>query len=245
VKTLDDRVPVSVVASMLGISVVAFHQLVGKGVVPREGRAGYPLRDTVKACCEYYRKIAAGRSEEGEQKVLASARARAALATAEQMELRTQIARGKYVPLDALRVALDDMIITYRQELLRAIPSAAAAVVIKFAPEACNEVHEAVDDAVREALNRFADGVSNLTTDHPPIATQPTQPRRWRGPAPRGIGHDRNRDGEEVPATGDFGTDAYARHRGAVDGLESGTSNGLAPPDGRDQRCNGIALLTR
>jgi phage terminase Nu1 subunit (DNA packaging protein) len=108
-QSLDDRVPGPVIAGLLGISVVNFHQLIGKGIIERQGRKGYPLRDTVKAFCEYWRKIAAGRGEEGEQKTLSSARARAALAQAEQMELRTQIARGNYVPKEELRLSIEDL----------------------------------------------------------------------------------------------------------------------------------------
>src|SRR6516164_6096358 len=162
-KSLDDRVPGPVIAGMLGISVVSFHQLIGKGVVEREGRKGYPLRDTVRACCEYYRKIASGRSEGGEQKVLASARARAAVAQAEQMELRTAIARGNHIPKDALCFGLQGFIIEMRQEFLHGIPPAAVAAVIGYAPEAdANAIYEAVDNVVRDALSRFADGTSNL-----------------------------------------------------------------------------------
>jgi len=49
-KSLDDRVPTTVIAGCLGISVQVFLELVGKGVVSREGRPGYPLRPTLKAC---------------------------------------------------------------------------------------------------------------------------------------------------------------------------------------------------
>jgi phage terminase Nu1 subunit (DNA packaging protein) len=249
-KSLDDRVPGPVIAGMLGISVVSFHQLVGKGVVERQGRAGYPLRDTVKACCEYYRKIAGGRSEEGEQKVLASARARAALAQAEQMELRTQIARSKYVPVDALRYALNDMTITCRQQLLLNIPTAVVNAFMQRWPqlEGVEMIFDLVDDAVRDVLTQYAEGVVNLTADPPSYAAEAVKlarARRWRGPTPQGISHDRNQNGDEASASGDFASDAFARSRRADGGLEPGSSNGLAPRHGRDQRRNGIALSTR
>jgi phage terminase Nu1 subunit (DNA packaging protein) len=251
-KSLDDRVPGPVIAGMLGISVVTFHQLVGKGVVERQGRAGYPLRDTVKACCEYYRKIASGRSEEGEQKVLASARARAALAQAEQMELRTQIARGNYIPRNALVFGLQGFIIEMRQEFLHGIPPAAVATVIGYAPGAdTNAIYEAVDNVVRDALSRFADGTSNLLADNPPQAAavndaKPTRARRWRGPTPRGISHDQNREGGEVSPGGSFDNAAVARSRRGHAGPDiSGVSVDHAAPDGRNQRRNGIALSTR
>src|SRR5262249_27592267 len=139
---LPGRVSASEVCAWLDISNVVFARLCNEGVLKRESRKdGYDLRQTVRTYCDHMRRQASGRGSPDEQQVLSSARARAAVATAEQMELRTQIARGKYVPLDALRVALDDMIITYRQELLWTIPSAAAAVVFKHAPEVnSNEV---------------------------------------------------------------------------------------------------------
>jgi phage terminase Nu1 subunit (DNA packaging protein) len=206
----------------------------------------------VKACCEHYRKIASGRSEEGEQKVLASARARAALAQAEQMELRTQIARGQYVSLDALRYALNDMTITCRQQLLLNIPTTVVATLVQRWPQLddIESIFDLVDDAVRDVLSQYAEGVDNLTAN--PRATadavKPTQARRWRDPTPpRGIGHDdQNREGGEAAPGGSFGNATVARHRRGHAGPDtSGVSVDHAAPIGRNQRRNGFDVETR
>jgi hypothetical protein len=192
---LPRRVSASEVCAWLDISNVVFARLCNEGALKRESRKdGYDLRQMVQTYCNHMRRQASGRGSPDEQQILSSARARAAVAQAEQMELRTQIARGNHIPRDALCFGLQGFIIEMRQEFLHGIPPAAVAAVIGYAPEAdTNAIYEAVDNVVRDALSRFADGTSNLIADNPPQAAaavdgaqQPTQPRRWRGPTPQG-----------------------------------------------------------
>jgi hypothetical protein len=246
-------VSASEVCAWLGISSVTFARICNEGVLKRQDRKdGYDLKQTVGIYCEHMRRQAAGRGGPDEQQILSSARARAALAQAEQMELRTQIARGNHISRDALVFGLQGFIIEMRQEFLHGIPPAAVATVIGYAPEAdSNAIFEAVDTVVRDALSRFADGTSNLLADNPPQAAAvndvgPTRPRRWRSPTPQGGGYDQNREGAEAAPGGGFGNEAAARHRRGYAGPDtSGISVDHAAPDGRNQRRNGIALSTR
>src|SRR6516225_5204561 len=116
---LPGRVSASEVCAWLDISNVVFARLCNEGVLKRESRKdGYDLRQVVRTYCDHMRRQAAGRGGPDEQQVLSSARARAAVATAEQMELRTQIARGNYIPRNALVFGLQGFIIEMRQEFL-------------------------------------------------------------------------------------------------------------------------------
>ncbi|WP_128944335.1 hypothetical protein [Bradyrhizobium zhanjiangense] len=178
---------------MLGISTVAFGNLLNAQVIERQPRsAGYDLRTVVRAACEHWRRQAAGRGAPGEERVLSSARARQAVAAAEQLELRTAIARGEYVSLAAIGKALDGLIITMRQQFLWAIPPAVVAVVKDHAPGAdSGAIFEAVDDVVRDALTQFADGAGQIADTKPEAGEADVglkHARRLRGAGPDHVG---------------------------------------------------------
>jgi hypothetical protein len=162
-----ERVSTSVIAGFLGISTQAFNDLVGRGVVPRGGREGYPLRSTVAAFCEHWWRQAAGRGELGQEHVLSAARAQREQATAKLIELRLQRAQGDVLDAREAEFAFGELMIQLRSDLMWQIPANAAQIMMSYGapPEVASTVQESVDNIVRQVLSDFADDVSRVT--HP------------------------------------------------------------------------------
>jgi phage terminase Nu1 subunit (DNA packaging protein) len=155
IKTLDDRVSASTITALLGISVQAFSDLINKGIgIEHQGRAGYPLRPTLQAAFAYYRKIAAGRSPDGnEATLLSSARARATLAVAQERELRLGILRGDYVSARAVVHVVGGYVSQCRERLLSLAGKTAANLVGR----GFEEISEVLTDEVFECLDDLSE----------------------------------------------------------------------------------------
>jgi phage terminase Nu1 subunit (DNA packaging protein) len=154
IKSLDDRVPASTVAALLGISVQGFGDLINKGIgIEHQGRAGYPLRPTLQAAFAHFRKIAAGRSPDtDEAMMLSSARARAANAQAAERELRLGILRGDYVSARAVVHVLGSYVAQCREHLL-ALPGKWA---VLLAHRDAEEIDGILTDEIFECLDDLA-----------------------------------------------------------------------------------------
>jgi phage terminase Nu1 subunit (DNA packaging protein) len=115
----NERVSASVIAGFLGVSSVAFSNLVGRGVVPRGGREGYPLRSTLQLCFAHYRKLAAGRSpDDDSMATLTAARARVASAQAKEHELPVAERQGRVISRLVIRAKWEQLAISFREVAL-------------------------------------------------------------------------------------------------------------------------------
>jgi hypothetical protein len=94
------HVSAEVVAKLFGVSRVTFASWVSDGIFDRQGTAGYDLSVVSRSLLKHYQRRAAGRGEEGEQRVLATARAREAQARARHIELRSQDYEAKNWPIE-------------------------------------------------------------------------------------------------------------------------------------------------
>jgi phage terminase Nu1 subunit (DNA packaging protein) len=152
-KSYNECVSTSTVAAFLGISTVAFNDLVGRGVVRRGGRAGYPLMQTVAACCEHWRRQASGRAAEpGQERILSEARARATTAQAQEREFRVAVLRGNYVSARAVTFVVGSYVSAIRERLL----SLPGALAMMLAHRNAEEIDSALTDAIFETLDNFS-----------------------------------------------------------------------------------------
>jgi hypothetical protein len=81
------RVSATHCCAFLDISATTFGRLIEDGVFARQSPSdGYGLKLVVRACCALWRHQAAGRADPEQDRVLSSARARHALAAAEERD---------------------------------------------------------------------------------------------------------------------------------------------------------------
>src|SRR6516164_8506390 len=103
--TVEDLPCVSaeVVAKLFGVSRVTFASWVNDGIIERQGTTGYDLSVVSRSLLKHYQRLAAGRGEDGEVRILATARAREAQARARHIELRSADLEGKNWPIERVR----------------------------------------------------------------------------------------------------------------------------------------------
>jgi|SRR6516225_1068856 hypothetical protein len=146
------RVSAAVAADMLGVSGPTFAKLIAVGAFPRSApKVGYNLREVTRGTVAYYQRQASGRSDNpDENRVLSSARARAANAQAAERELRFGILRGDYVSARAVVHVVGGYVMQVRERLL-SLPGKWAANLVgreleEISDVLVDEVHEALDD---------------------------------------------------------------------------------------------------
>lgn len=189
---IPGRIGAAEAASYLGISAVSFSKLVHLGVFEHQGRDGYDLKTVTRAACEHWRRQAAGRGEPGEERVLSSARARQAAATADMVELRTRIAAGSYVSLDLVGRQLDTLFTEFRETCLSLPGELADALTMRQR----DEVNERLTAAIYDLLERLA--VGNVVPDGPEADRDDAalkHARRYRSVA-HGLGKRDHLDGQ-------------------------------------------------
>jgi hypothetical protein len=147
------KVSAAVCADVLGVSQTTFAKYLNEGIITRQKE--YDLRIVCRSVLAHYRRIASGRAGEGgSDNVLSSARARQAVATAEMVELRNAVAKSQYVPLAAVRVALEEHIAAAREVAL-SLPGKTAANLVGRDGE---EIHAILEAEIYEMLDRLATG---------------------------------------------------------------------------------------
>jgi hypothetical protein len=125
------------------------------GIFARQGTNGYDLSIICRSLLKDYQRRAAGRGEEGEQRVLSSARARAADAQAEERMLRVGILRGEYVPIVAVRKAWSAIAASFRECAL----SVAGKIADRMATvQSREEAFEIIDGEMCELLETLSGG---------------------------------------------------------------------------------------
>jgi hypothetical protein len=101
---ISGRVSAEVVGDLFGVSRVTFSKWCSEGVLERQSPSrGYDLRVVCRALLKDYARRAAGRGEDGEVRILATARAREAQARARHIELRSADLEGKNWPIERVR----------------------------------------------------------------------------------------------------------------------------------------------
>jgi phage terminase Nu1 subunit (DNA packaging protein) len=230
----DIRVSTAVLADLFGVSVVVIGKLINEHhVMERQKPAdGYDLRTACRAVLGHYRRIASGRGEGGEARVLASARARQAIAAAEERELRNEIMRGERVSIKAVEKAWMGLFATCREIVLSSIAQLADALSYHTTQDR-EQAYQIVEDKLYEMLNELAGG------DHLPEKIAEAQRAKRR------INHDQNRYSESSDGEGNFAIDAAARSRRGDDVVVPGPRNSSTAPFRRDQTRNAITLCTR
>jgi phage terminase Nu1 subunit (DNA packaging protein) len=159
------KVSAEVVADLFGVSRQTFASWLNDDVLSRQKPAsGYDLRVVCRALLKDYARRAAGRGEEGEMRVLASARARAATAAAEERELRNGILKGEYVHCLVIRRAWERIAAAFRECALSLPGKVAASLALGVGRER-DEVHEVLDREVRELLEVLSGGADISSGD--------------------------------------------------------------------------------
>jgi phage terminase Nu1 subunit (DNA packaging protein) len=152
------RVSAEVIGDLFGVSRVTFAKWCNEGVLARQSPShGYDLRVVCRALLKDYARRAAGRGEEGEQRVLSSARARAADAQAEERRLRVDILKGRYVSVLAVRQVWANVAESIREVAL-SVPGKIAHALSFHTKEDQAAVEEIVYREICEMLERLADG---------------------------------------------------------------------------------------
>lgn len=165
-KTTTDRVPVDVVADMLGLSARRVQQLVAENVVPKPLKGLYNLRDAVKGYIRYLSERAIGGATGGiggkhVAASIAESRARSEAAKAERAEIELAALKGELVPLEDVQDAWVVMATNMRARMLE-LPGKAGpeAMTARTPYEATEIVRSHVNTALEELAN--ADVAANI-----------------------------------------------------------------------------------
>jgi hypothetical protein len=170
------NVSAGVICDLFGVSSVTFARWIDDGLFERA--KAYDLKTICRALLKNYQRRASGRGEEGEVRVLASARARQALAIAEREELRNAVAKSQYVPLAAVRVALEDHLVAAREVAL-SLPGKTSSNLVGRDAE---EIHEILENEIYEMLDRLANGdvIADEAVEHQRNGGVLKRDRRYR-----------------------------------------------------------------
>lgn len=143
-------------SAWLGITGHAIADLANRGVISWSSRGRWPLRATNFAVLDHYRQIAAGRSGEAEG-ALGAARARLAVAKAEEAERQNALARAEFAPVDDMVEFISGANRMVVQRIL-AIPAehAPALVACSTPAELAGKLTKLLREALDELSSEFA-----------------------------------------------------------------------------------------
>jgi len=171
VKTVDLEAPMTQAAfgELVGITQQAVSDLAARGVLP----AGSIAAVWLLAYCERLREQAAGRlSTDGAGPDLAHERALLAKAQREGQEIKNEVARGTYAPIDLLA----DVLANTSQAIvdrLEQIPSELKRRCPDLPPAAFAAVMTCVSSARNEAVHRATRLVDELLFEDQPVEDEP------------------------------------------------------------------------
>jgi hypothetical protein len=146
--------PVSadLIGELFGVSRQTFAQWIKDGIIERQPPSqGYDLRIVCRAVFEHYRKIAAGRGGE-DHTTLIGERTRLVAAKRRIAERQDQLEAGQVAQIEPIVRFLQGQLLAMRDRLLN-LPGQLAFVL---AGRDQIECFEAIDSAVREALEEIA-----------------------------------------------------------------------------------------
>lgn len=140
----DPIVSTTALADLLGIGPTRLNTLVRGGIIPCDGRGGFPLRAAVRAYCHHLRE--AKRQTKTVSPEMEAARLRAANAQAEKAEIANAKARGELLDASRVRSAWTRTVLDLRAAVL-AMPQRIAANL-----GLDRRAAQALDVEIREAL---------------------------------------------------------------------------------------------
>jgi phage terminase Nu1 subunit (DNA packaging protein) len=143
---LPETVSARELAPLLGITANRLTVLAKDGVIPKQGRAAYPLKDAVRAYVEFTRENPGGRKRESSE-----AKERLTLAQAERAEVALARDRGELLSADEVRAEWLSVVADLKARLLALPNRVAARTALDVTATA------ALDAELRAALSDLAD----------------------------------------------------------------------------------------
>ena len=154
-------------AQLFGVSGRRVGQLTEDGVIEKDGRGVYDLEKTVKAYIKYLSDKAYAREESMTEAELKEQKLRAEVALKESQkdlhELKTEIAKGQYVPVEEVEPDYKKFFATFKKFAM-AMPSRIAGLVgAHVEPVVLRDIEKKMNDETVRMLRAFV--VSAVDTD--------------------------------------------------------------------------------
>lgn len=154
-------------AQLFGVSGRRVGQLTEDGVIEKDGRGVYDLEKTVKAYIKYLSDKAYAREESMTEAELKEQKLRAEVALKESQkdlhELKTEIAKGQYVPVEEVELDYKKFFATFKKFAM-AMPSRIAGLVgAHVEPVVLRDIEKKMNDETVRMLRAFV--VSAVDTD--------------------------------------------------------------------------------
>ena len=147
------------VAQLFGVSGRRVGQLTEDGVIEKDGRGVYDLEKTVKAYIKYLSDKAYAREESMTEAELKEQKLRAEVALKESQkdlhELKTEIAKGQYVPVEEVELDYKKFFATFKKFAM-AMPSRIAGLVgAHVEPVVLRDIEKKMNDETVRMLRAF------------------------------------------------------------------------------------------
>lgn len=154
-------------AQLFGVSGRRVGQLTEDGAIEKDGRGVYDLEKTVKAYIKYLSDKAYAREESMTEAELKEQKLRAEVALKESQkdlhELKTEIAKGQYVPVEEVELDYKKFFATFKKFAM-AMPSRIAGLVgAHVEPVVLRDIEKKMNDETVRMLRAFV--VSAVDTD--------------------------------------------------------------------------------
>ena len=154
-------------AQLFGVSGRRVGQLTEDGGIEKDGRGVYDLEKTVKAYIKYLSDKAYAREESMTEAELKEQKLRAEVALKESQkdlhELKTEIAKGQYVPVEEVELDYKKFFATFKKFAM-AMPSRIAGLIgAHVEPVVLRDIEKKMNDETVRMLRAFV--VSAVDTD--------------------------------------------------------------------------------
>lgn len=138
-------------AELLGISQQKIRDLEKRGLVRKLKRNQFDVSESVRVYCEHLRGVASGRGNEEQVVSLADERALLAKAQRRSVEIKNEVAEGKYVEADAVEARWSEILRNVRSGVL-----ACKSRILQRLPHLEREDGEEIEAELRDALSGLA-----------------------------------------------------------------------------------------
>jgi len=171
---IPEYVSKEVIAQILGITARQIARLVENGVLIQEkegNRVKFNMVDSVRRYCQYQRDKAAGKDIKKTEEELKAQKLKAEIALKESQgelhRLRTEIARGNYIPVEEIKADYSRFFIVLKN-FLNGLPGKLSGRLTGFiAPVEVRSVEKDMQKDINSALSEF---VSRATVRQEPSA---------------------------------------------------------------------------
>ncbi len=166
----ESYVKADVIAKLFGLSVRRVQQLTQEGVIEtvkvKEGRR-YDLESTIKKYIQHLSSKAYGRADTKDEGMLKVQKLKAEVALkesqAELHQLKTEIAAGKYISLDEIRVDYEKFFITFKKFAM-SIPSRLSGRLAGYVdPVEVRGIENDLQKDITKILKNFVDSAAVAT----------------------------------------------------------------------------------